>query len=197
MVCHFNEKDMYVMQNLYFPTIAEYGKKELIRHFDNYSNRIGVVTQGTIYMCSENDNFDRTILKIFKRGDMLSKEMLLPVQCGVSYFMAKEKCRVAFYEKDDLISYMIGQLEENNIPSEFSEELIHIFILQQKSIKSKLMSYFKYESIRQQSSSIIVPMPFSDLAEYLGVDRAALMRGLSALKKESVIDYSRHTVQIL
>ncbi|MGN1113731.1 MAG: Crp/Fnr family transcriptional regulator [Oscillospiraceae bacterium] len=197
MVYRLNNKDIYILQNLYSPTISEYEKGELVRYFESHGKKIGVIIEGTIYMCCENDDFDRTILKVFKIGDIISKNMLLPAECGVSYFMAKQKSRAAFFDKSNLLSYMVQQFEENNKSSEFSEELIHIFILQQKSIKSKLMSYFKYESKKQNSRSIKVPMPFSDLAEYLGIDRAALMRGLSQLKKDKLIDYNRHDVKIL
>lgn len=198
MVYQLTTRDINLLIVKFNPETRNYEKKEIIKTVKHKKDKIFLILEGVVYLCAENDNFDRSILKVFTRGDFLSYPMLLTEEHGACYFVAKKPVKAVYFDKkqtlgalsedEDLyekISGAIGEQFENDI-------LTHCFILQQKTIRGKLKAYFKNESLRQQSEKIKVPIPYSDLADYLGVDRSAMMKELTKLKSEGLIEESSH-----
>lgn len=58
-----------------------------------------------------------------------------------------------------------------------------------KTIRNRLLSYFYDEIEKFNSSYFTIPFNRYELADYLCVDRSALCRELSNMKKEKIIDY--------
>ena len=72
-----------------------------------------------------------------------------------------------------------------------------IEVLTKKTIREKLLEYF-YDLQKEQSSNII-KIPFSkiELAEYLAIDRTAMMRELKKLKEEQIIEIKNREITII
>jgi len=49
----------------------------------------------------------------------------------------------------------------------------------------------------QQSKTIAIPMDRNGMSEYLNVDRSALSRELSAMKKDGLIDYYKNNFSLV
>ena len=62
-----------------------------------------------------------------------------------------------------------------------------IDILTRRTIRNKLLEYFKTEYKKHGSRIIYLPFSFSDLANYLAVDRYAMTREIKALKDDGII----------
>ncbi|MCL2752759.1 MAG: Crp/Fnr family transcriptional regulator [Defluviitaleaceae bacterium] len=60
------------------------------------------------------------------------------------------------------------------------------------TVRDKILTFLQRTSKEQQSSSFTIPMNRNVMAEYLNVDRAALSRELSRMKKEGLIDYHKN-----
>ena len=63
-----------------------------------------------------------------------------------------------------------------------------IGILTKKTIRDKLLEYFRIRSRKTGSRNIYLPFTFKELADYLAVDRSAMSRELSYLKDEGLIE---------
>ena len=72
-----------------------------------------------------------------------------------------------------------------------------IEILSNKSIKDKLLSYFSLLARNNNSYSFIVPMSYTNLAEYLCVDRSAMMREIKKLNDDGIISSNKRQVTII
>ena len=57
-------------------------------------------------------------------------------------------------------------------------------------LKDKLISYFKILSEKNFSKTFTLPFSLTDLADYLSIDRSAMMRELKSLKEEGFIKKS-------
>ena len=68
---------------------------------------------------------------------------------------------------------------------------IRIELLTQKNIRDKLLTYFNIISSKNFSKTFTIPFSLTDLADYLSVDRSAMMRELSHLKEEGFIEKKR------
>ena len=71
-----------------------------------------------------------------------------------------------------------------------------IDILTKKTIRNKLLTYFKQLSKEQGSKSITLPFSLSTLARYISVDRSAMIRELKYLKEEGMIDQKTKKIRL-
>ena len=64
---------------------------------------------------------------------------------------------------------------------------MRIELLTKRSIRDKLLSYFSILSTRKLSTSFELPYSLTDLADYLSIDRSAMMRELKLLKEDGFV----------
>ena len=83
------------------------------------------------------------------------------------------------------------------VTNKISEKNERITILTQKSIRNKLLEYFKITSLKNNSSHIYIPTTYTELAEYLAVDRSAMSRELKNLQNEGFIDIKNKKITLL
>lgn len=188
-------KDLKVKQQTY-------KKNEMILRQKPDTEQVGLILSGTVYLCAEDPRYERSILQIFYAGAYLSQELLTYIPGGISYLMAKYPSKIAFTTRTEIKA----QLEKNpqlfmNITLRLLDQLAQagseqLYWLHRKSLRSRLLCYLETERIRQENDTITMPVPFADLAEYLAVDRAAMMRELGKLKKEGLIEGSNHTLTL-
>lgn len=71
-------------------------------------------------------------------------------------------------------------------------------MLQQRTPRQRLLAFFRWEAERQGGEKDIrLPLPQTDLADYLGVDRAAMARELTRMKQEGLLSGARRTWTLL
>lgn len=63
-----------------------------------------------------------------------------------------------------------------------------ILILSKKSIREKLLEYFKTKAYNAGSKSFKMDLTLTDLADYLSIDRSAMMREIKNLKNDGFIE---------
>ena len=71
----------------------------------------------------------------------------------------------------------------------------HVDIISQRTLRGKLLTMFEYLS-DDSGGSFTLPMPYTDLADYLAVDRSAMMRELKQLNAEGVITSVKRRVSL-
>ncbi len=74
---------------------------------------------------------------------------------------------------------------------------MRIELLTKRSIRDKLLGYFSLISTRKLSTSFELPISLTDLADYLSVDRSAMMRELKILKEDGFIEKSGNRIKLL
>ena len=78
-----------------------------------------------------------------------------------------------------------------------NEKNNRIEILTKKTIRNKLLEYFKMMTKRSGSKHIYLTLSFTELAEYLAVDRSAMSRELKNLKDEGFIEVKNKKITLL
>lgn len=141
-------------------------------------------------------NGNKTILELFSDGTIFS-EIFYPNKTNDELFIeAKEDCEVLFFTYDSI-------LEKCNTKCKFHQELentLHsliinytislnrrIEILTKKSIRDKLLAYFKLTAIQNSNKTFKLPLTLTDLADYICVDRSAMTREITKLKNDGLI----------
>lgn len=101
-------------------------------------------------------------------------------------------------------------IDSNNIyNNQFIKNVLNIFsgrieslntrieILTKRSIRDKLLAYFDSIYKSQINKSITIPLSLTDLADYLSIDRSAMMRELRYLKDEGIIEGKGQRIKLL
>jgi CRP-like cAMP-binding protein len=60
-------------------------------------------------------------------------------------------------------------------------------VLSRRSIREKLLCYFRQLSEKTGSSTFTLPFSLSTLADYIATDRSAMMRELKRLREEGLL----------
>lgn len=87
----------------------------------------------------------------------------------------------------NLLNVMSNKLQENNE---------RIEILSSKTIRNKLLAYFKNLAKKSNTRVIYLPFSLTRLAEYLSIDRCAMSRELKNLKEEGFIEIQDGRVKL-
>ena len=64
---------------------------------------------------------------------------------------------------------------------------LRVYVLSRRSIREKLLCYFRQLSEQEGKQTFTLPFSLSTLADYIATDRSAMMRELKRLKEEGVI----------
>ncbi len=87
----------------------------------------------------------------------------------------------------NLLKFMAHKIKENNE---------RIEILTCKTIRNKLLAYFKLMAKSSNSRVIYLPYSLTRLADYLAVDRSAMSRELKNLKDEGFIEIKDKKIKL-
>ena len=72
-----------------------------------------------------------------------------------------------------------------------------IEVLTKRSTRDKLLEYFKFQSKEKKNKTFTIPFTFTELANYLSVDRSAMTRELKYLKQEGFIRTDGRKITLL
>ena len=146
------------------------------------------------------------IIEKFDKNDIFG-EVFHHVNTNNELFvMATKKCEVLIFLYDDikkkckqncsfhttLISNLLELVFNNSVAQN-----TRIEILSKRSIREKLLSYFNILSSKSFSKNITLPFSLTNLADYLSVDRSAMMREIKNLIDEGFILKDKNKIKLL
>lgn len=182
---------------------------------------VGVLIHGTVLM-EKNDRYGNSCFFTELREHELFAEPFMDstIQSSSVNYKAMTNCSVLFFRYRDM-----WRPCEHNCPchSIFTENLMNLLamksrsllakieILSKKSLRDRILTFF---NILDRSSHIVgmredtppaglsenqffIPYNHSEMAEYLCVNRSALVRELKRMKDEKIIDYEKNVYTLL
>lgn len=191
------------LNECFSPVERVYERGEIITICSSENDIIGIIKSGIAYLSTINSEEQRRIIDYYMRGNAFGKHFLPDTEEKLFYVYAKTKCTVDFIKYKKLITccekncskhvMLINQI----MMTTARKSLAHVDILCQRTLRSKLMSFFEYLESEEKSRSFTLPLPFSDLADYLGVDRSAMMREIKKLNEEKIISTDKRRITLL
>ena len=203
-------QELIYLKNRFNARSAKFSKNETVLHIGENENQLCFLLDGTVYLCTENERCERSILRFFRSGEYFTSAMLIRSEYAVSYMTAKYPSEVVFFGREELFRFCAAnpdwQAKFMEILSEQGSRnaCFTDFVLHQRSIREKLLLFFRQEADIRNSDRIRLPLPYTDLAEFLACDRSAMMKELSKMKSEGIIsgknreifmDMSAHTAR--
>lgn len=161
---------------------------------------IGIIINGTASIVNYDYSGNRDIIDSLEYDAVFGKPFF-NINSTVS-IIANCDCEVLFIDshllvnnglKYNKINYNINRLLTSKIYGLYEK----LEILSKRTIKEKLLSYFNKISKKRGKKTFNLPITYLELADYLSVDRSAMMREIKKLKDENKIKTDGKKITIL
>jgi len=172
----------------------------------NSAPKIGILLSGKAQIVKENYHGDRMIIGIVTPGSLfgetyasmdlstipvsvetLENSLVLLLDVNRILKICENTC--PFHQK--LISNLLKIIATKNM--QLNKKMSYIT---HKTIRGRLLAYLEDQSENAQSERFDIPFNRNELAEYLCIDRSAMSRELSRMKKEGLLNFSKKTFHL-
>lgn len=186
---------------------AEYEKGETVIAEGSIVNDIGIVVSGHGRSIKQEVTGKVSIITLLKSGSFIgillaaSKERKSPVTVE-----AADNLSVLFFPVERLICRCIKTCRKHNILLRnyidcIAEKALVLHdrndCLIKSTVREKILTYLRRMASEKESSVFTVSLDRNGMAQYLNVERSALSRELSRMKKDGVIDYYKNSFKLL
>jgi len=175
---------------------------------DPRSDAVGIVERGEAALIRIDEDGVSTVMEELGPGGVFGRtlafagtghdslEIVCRTPCDVlfiDYAHILRRCENACTHHSLLVQNMLRLMGDK------AQKLsLRVDVLSRRSIREKLLCYFRQQAEQAGSSSFELPFSLSTLADYIATDRSAMMRELKRLRTEGVIqsDNRRFTLQM-
>lgn len=181
-------------------------KNEVITTYITKRNQFCILKSGNADLVRYDLNGNKTIVEHISKNDIFGEVFYTITTNNELLVEAKSKCEVLIYSYDNIHHKCKSNCKFHQTLSENLPELIlskvttlnmRIELLAKRSTRDKLLGYFTFLSSRNLSKSFKMPFSMTDLADYLSVDRSAMMRELKYLKEEGIVKKNGNNITLL
>ncbi len=195
--------DLKGLNKCFSPVTREYAKGEIITICSPDYDKIGIIKKGLVYLSTENFEEQRRIFDYYQSGDFFGIHFLPITDEKLFFLSAKTKCTVDFIKYDKLLNCCENNCQKHImlidklLVQTAKRNSVHLDIMGQRSLRSKLLAFFEHLKADSKSNTFKIPIPYSDVADYIGVDRSAMMREIKKLETEKIIATNKRKVTII
>lgn len=181
-------------------------KGQIITTYMEKRKQICILLSGKADLIRYDLNGNKDIIERFYESDIFG-EAFYPVNINNELFVeATENCEVLLFLYDDIRTKcrtncqfhttLVSNLFELTLKRTIQQNT-RIEILSKRTIREKLLSYFSILSGKGFHQTITIPFSLTNLADYLSVDRSAMMRELKSLADEGFIMKNGNKIKLL
>lgn len=186
---------------------------------------IGIIIYGTVLMEKSDMSGNRYFFTELREHEIFAEPFMgSVVQLSSVNYKAMTNCSILFFRYKDMWQPCEYNCSCHSI---FTENLMNLLamksrillakieILSKKSLRDRILTFFNnvyYDNIyhdnvmeikdsnspyKLSNNQFFIPYNHTELAEYLGVNRSALVRELKRMKEENIIDYKKNIYTLL
>lgn len=164
-----------------------------------------IIDSGSLQLINNDYDGNKTILEEFIKGDVFGS-LITEMTSDEITCITKEKTKITYIEfnqitNDEIIKTDSYILFIKNLIKILSEQVTaknnRIELLTKKTTRDKILEYLKIESQKKGSKIFTLPVTYTELANYLSVDRSAMTREIKYLKNEGFIETNGRKITIL
>ncbi len=183
----------------------DYPRNSAIAVAGNSLSRFGFVLSGTVQVSFNDIDGNAVIMASVSEGDTFGESLCwLKVPEIPVTITAFTEVSLLWLSPENLANNSnsaIASELRNRFSSMLAQKTLsmneRIQILTKPTIRQKIVTFLSQCSTRFGGKTFSVPFDRETLALYLGVNRSALSRELSAMQSEGIIEYYKNTFRIL
>ena len=186
--------------------IKKFVKGETVTNYIEKRNQICILLTGKVELIRYDFNGNKTIIGNFEENDIFG-EVFYPANTNNELFVvAKRNSEVLFFTYDSLFNKCrrncdFHKVLVNSLSELFLDQIINlnlrIELLTKRNIRGKILTYFDILSNRSLHKTFSIPFSYTDLADFLSIDRCAMMRELKLLVDEGFIKKNGSRITLL
>lgn len=180
----------------------KYPKNKRILNNVISNNFICIIIEGIIQITKIDVEGNKSLIDSYETNSLF---------CSLSYtfneeieIITKEETKVLIIDFNSILNINLNKFYNiflKNLTIILSKIIVksneRIEVLSNKSIRDKLLDYFKIESKKNNSKVIYLPFSYTELADYLAVNRSALSREVKNLKDDGLIETRGRRIKLL
>lgn len=181
-----------------------YARGELLKNPVEPLSAFGLTLEGYVTVTMQDIDGREMLLAHVGPGQTFGESLCYLRENAPLTILAQTEARVLWLRCDGLRQQATGDLPRL-LQTRFTAMLARrtlsmndrIQILSRSSIREKLNAFFAQCARDAGGSGFDIPFDRAGMAAYLGVDRSALSRELSRMRREGLIDYHKNHFEIL
>ena len=186
---------------------SSYKEGEYIFRVGDTVSNVYVVLKGAVQLEHTDYWGNFNIISVFTKGSMFgesfaflegNREVSLSVKTtedtvimALDSYKILTMCTNACLFHNKLIRNLVSIMSNKN--TLLNKKMMY---LSERSIKSKLLAYLSDCQRKEKSSKFSIKYNRQELADFLSVDRSAMSKELSKLKKEGILDYHKNHFEL-
>lgn len=177
----------------------------ILRHADEPS-RVGVILAGRAELTCTDADGRNVVIEQLEKGSIFGA-VFMPDTDGMMYSaMAAVACEVLFFDYEQLVRQCPNACEWHTrlisntlILTAWKTQVLaeHISLLTKRTIRERLHQYFRTQEGGVPGRQFRIPMTLTALADYLGVDRSAMMREMRRMSDDGMLSFKGREIQLL
>lgn len=184
---------------------AAYQKGKTIFRVGTMTKEMGMVLSGMVYIENIDLWGDRSILSSVSEGQVFGETYALCREPLMVDAVAAEDCILLFLHADKLLQAQEARepwavkIMGNMLRVSMQKNLTlstRIFCTSGKTIRSRLLTYLTYQSVKNGSATFQIPFNRQQLADYLNLDRSALSKELGKMQQEGLITFYKNSFKL-
>ena len=207
LFAHITDSEIKTLLHCMQSRERSYKKNEIIILEEEHIRMIGIVLAGRVHMIKEDMWSNKTLLAYMQEGELFGETFAVKedITSHVS-FVAATDVLVLFIPASNIIHQCPNMCAFHTT---LSENMFHLLgrknlqlmekieITSKSSLREKILAYLSMLAQKQRSTYVISPLSRTELAEYLGSNRSAMTRELTAMRSDGIIDYDGNCFRIL
>ena len=160
---------------------------------------IAVVLNGIVSIIKYDYSGNRNIIDNLEYDDVFGKPFSY-TNTDMSVIAASD-CEILFLDYTILLNNQNEYRKINeNINSIVTNRINRLYekveLLSKRTIKDKLLCYFEIITKKKGRKTFVLPITYLELADYLSIDRSAMMREIKKLKDKKIISVNGKKISI-
>lgn len=186
--------------------VKDFQKGEIITTYLVNRNQFCFLIDGSADLIRYESNGTQSIIEHFSNNDLFGEIFYSLTTNNELFVLAKKNCKVLFFPYEYFNKKCKKNCKFHETIISFLPDLIlqksiglntRIEVLSQRTIRDKLLKYFNIMSARSLNKTFYLPFSLTDLADYLSIDRSAMMRELKAIQEDKIIDKEKNKITLL
>lgn len=187
-------------------TVTYDAEEIMMEYAGNEITQLGIILEGSAILYSIDIDGNRNILERLEPDSVFGEMFVLSTDYHSFLIESKTKCKVLFLNYKLLISKCGNNCKHHNeilsnlfhiMALKNKETMEHLDVLSQRTIRNKLLTYFAYLGLSDKSPSITVPVSWTDVSDYICVERSSMMRELKNMNAAGIIESDGKQIRLL
>lgn len=192
-----NAEELVHLTECFMPVVKRFCAGETIMQRSYAGKNIGILLTGKAHMYYFDADGGSGLIEHYEKNSVFGAFFMLPIEAFDYLITADSDCSVMFLDYEHIThpceaACLHHSRLINNIILMTAQKVrlltLRINIISQKTVRQKLLTYLEYQSLINKSRSFTIPISLVKLAEYLCVDRTAVMKELQCLRRAGVLE---------